>query len=128
MEFSARRLRKVLTYELRKQIGTKTITIRIGNHMVSSAIWNKFERVSFQSSKLHEPVGRVLFELFENSQVQIYSKIAREKPYDFQLIIHMKKFQLQTFETGMQARSFSLRNLAKLQRAQTFLIFFLLIF
>ena len=33
----------------------------------------------------------------------------------------MKKFQLQTFETGMQARSFSLRNLAKLQRAQIFL-------
>ena len=32
----------------------------------------------------------------------------------------MKKVQLQTFETGMQARSFSLQNLAKLQRAQIF--------
>ena len=60
----------------------------IGNHMVLSAIWNKFWTSEFLTS---EPVGRVLFELFQNSQVQIYSKIAREKPYDFQLIIHMKK-------------------------------------
>ena len=49
----------------------------MGNHMVLSAIWNKFERVGFQRVQncTSQPVGRVQFELFENPLVEIYSKL-----------------------------------------------------
>ena len=44
--------------------------------MVSSALWNKFARADFQRAQnCTSPIGRVLFELFENPRVQIYSKV-----------------------------------------------------
>ena len=53
--------------------------ICIGNHMSSSAIWKKFERVGFQKvQNSTSPTGRVLFELFENPWVQIFSKLHEE--------------------------------------------------
>ena len=46
--------------------GNSGNAICIGNYIVSSAIWNKFEPVGFR---------RVQFELFEITRVQIYSKL-----------------------------------------------------
>ena len=54
---------------------------RIGNHTVEF----------FKKLKLHEPLRRVQFRFLKNSQVQINSKL-NSKPYDYLLIIYMKKF------------------------------------
>ena len=65
----------------------------IGNHMISSAIWNKSARVNFQRlTKLHEPVGRVQFVVFEKFTSADLSQIARDKSCDYLLIIYMQKF------------------------------------
>ena len=45
--------------------------------MISSASWDKSARVNF-STKLHEPVGRVQFVVFEKFTNADLSQIARE--------------------------------------------------
>ena len=60
--------------------------------MISSAIWDKSARVNLRLTKLHEPVGRVQFVVFEKITSADLSQIAREKSCDYLLIIHIKKF------------------------------------
>ena len=61
--------------------------------MISSAIWDKSARVNFSRlTKLHEPVGRVQFVVFEKFTSADLSQIAREKSCDYLLIIYMQKF------------------------------------
>ena len=43
--------------------------------------------------KLHEPVGRVQFEGFEKLTSAYFFQIAREKFFDYLLIIYMQKFE-----------------------------------
>ena len=51
--------------------------ISIGNHMISSANWDKSARVYFsKTNKLHEPVGRVQFVVFEKFTSANLSQIA----------------------------------------------------
>ena len=64
--------------------------ICIGNHMISSAIWGKSVRVRL--IKLHKPVGRVQFVVFEKFTSADFSQIAREKSCDYLLIIRIQKF------------------------------------
>ncbi len=62
--------------------------------MVSSAIWKKRARVSFQRrSKLHESEGRVQFEVFEKLTSVCFFKL-HEKLYYYLLIIYMKKIRV----------------------------------
>ena len=56
--------------------------------MISSAIW-KF----FRQKKLHEPVGRLQFVVFEKNYECFLFQIAREKSFDYLLIIYVKKFR-----------------------------------
>ena len=50
--------------------------ISIGNHTVSSSIWNLIcTSEFFKKLKLHEPLRRVQFRFLKNSQVQINSKL-----------------------------------------------------
>ena len=57
----------------------------IGNHMISSAIWNKEALVNFSNSiKVHKPIGRVHFVLFEKFTSAYL--VAREKSWDYLLI------------------------------------------
>ena len=73
---------------------TAWASICIGNHMISSAIWNKQARVNFsKTNKLHEPVGRVQFVVFEKFTSAYLFQIAQEKSFDYLLIIYMKKFR-----------------------------------
>ena len=52
--------------------------------MISSAIWDKSARVNFQRlTKLHEPIGRVQFVVFEKFTSADLSQIAREKSCDY---------------------------------------------
>ena len=46
----------------------------------------------FKNLKLHEPLRRVQFEIFENLTRVNESQTEREKPYDYLLIMYMKKF------------------------------------
>ena len=55
--------------------------------MISSAIWDKSEQVNFQRlTKLHEPVGREQFVVFEKFTSSDLSQIAREKLCDYLLL------------------------------------------
>ena len=68
--------------------------IGIGNHMISSAIWNKYARVIFQRlTNCTSPVRRVQFGVFENFTSAYLFQIAREKSCDYLLIIYVQKFQ-----------------------------------
>ena len=61
--------------------------------MISSSIWDKSARVNFQRlTKLHKPVGRVQFVVFEKFTSADLSQIARDKSCDYLLIIYMQKF------------------------------------
>ena len=67
-------------------------------------IFEKFTRaylfqIALEKLKLHEPLRRVQFRFLKNSPVQINSKFEREKPYDYLLIIYMKKFAWRMFWT-----------------------------
>ena len=42
--------------------------------------------------KLHEPVGRVQFVVFEKLRVLIYSKLHEKKSFDYLLIIYKRQF------------------------------------
>ena len=44
-------------------------------------------------TKLHEPVGRVLFGVFEKFTSAYLFQITQEKSCDYLLIIYMKKFR-----------------------------------
>ena len=46
--------------------------------MISGAIWDKSARVKFSKTKLHEPLGRVQFVVFEKFTSADLSQIARE--------------------------------------------------
>ena len=60
----------------------------IGNHTVSNSIWNYFAPSEFfKKLKLHEPLRRVQFQLFEKLTNANSFQIEREKPYDYLLII-----------------------------------------
>ena len=60
--------------------------------MISSAIWDKLAQVNFSRlTKLHEPVRRVQFVVFEKFTSADLSQIAREKSCDYLLIIHIQK-------------------------------------
>ena len=65
--------------------------------MISSAIWNKQARANFSKTnklkKLHEPVGRVQFEVFEKFTIACLFQIAQEKSCDYVLIIYIKKIR-----------------------------------
>ena len=61
--------------------------VSIGNHRVSSSIWNKFCSEFFKNLKLHEPLRRVQFQLLEKLASANEFQIEREKPYDYLLII-----------------------------------------
>ena len=52
--------------------------------MISSAIWDKLARVNFSKTNLQF----VVFEKFTSADL---SQIAREKSYDYLLIIHVQK-------------------------------------
>ena len=66
----------------------RTFAFCIGNHMISSAIWDKSARVNF--SKTYQIVVQfVVFEKFTSADL---SQIAREKSCDCLLIIHIQKF------------------------------------
>ena len=55
--------------------------------MISSAIWNKFFK---DQKKVHEPVRRVHFVVFEEFTSAYLFQIAREKTCDDLLIIYTK--------------------------------------
>ena len=58
--------------------------ICIGNHMISSAFWDKSARVNFSRlTKLHEPVRLMKFVVFEKFTRAVLSQIAPEKSCDF---------------------------------------------
>ena len=59
--------------------------------MILSAIWDKSAQVK-RLTKLHKPVGRVQFVVFEKFTSADLSQIAREKSCDYLLIIHIQKF------------------------------------
>ena len=61
------------------------LSICIGNQMISSAIWKKIFK---DYKKLHEPVGRVQFVVFEKFTSAYLFQIAREKSFDYLLIIY----------------------------------------
>ena len=61
----------------------KQANISIGNHMIT----NK------RLTKLHMPVGRVQFRVFEKLTSAYLFQIAQEKSCDYLLIIYMKKFR-----------------------------------
>ena len=63
--------------------GVKQGCVSIGNHMISSAIWDKSARVNFSKANKF-----VVFEKFTSADL---SQIAREKLCDYLLIIHIKK-------------------------------------
>ena len=63
-----------------------------GNHIISSAIWDKSARVNFSLTNQNEPVGRVQFVVFEKFTSTDISQIAREKSCDYLLTIHIQKF------------------------------------
>ena len=52
---------------------------------------NKHEKIFQRLTKLHEPVGRVQFVVFEKFTSAYLFLIAREKSCDYLLIIYMKK-------------------------------------
>ena len=59
--------------------------------MISSAIWNKYARVNFsKTNKRAQPVGQVLFAVFEKFTGAYLFQIAREKSCDYLLIIFTK--------------------------------------
>ena len=53
---------------------------------------NQHEYIFQRLTKLHEPVGRVQFVVFEKFTSADLSQIAREKSCDYLLIIHIQKF------------------------------------
>ena len=63
--------------------------------MISSAIWNKLARVNFfqRLTKLHEPVGQVQFVVLKKLTCAYLFHIAREKSFDYVIIITMKKIR-----------------------------------
>ena len=67
----------------------------IDNHMISTAIWNKFFRIT----KLHEPVGRVQFGVFEKFTSFYLFQIAREQSCDYLFIIFIQRFRLRSTVT-----------------------------
>ena len=58
--------------------------VRIGNHIISSAIWNKYARVNFFKHKQNCTSFTSAY-LFQ---------IARENSCDYVLIIYMKKYEI----------------------------------
>ena len=58
--------------------------------MISRAIWNKQARATFFKGyeKLHEPVGRVQFLVFEKFASAYLFQIVREKSFDYLLITY----------------------------------------
>ena len=54
---------------------------------------NKHEWIFQRLTKLHEPVGRVQFVVFEKFTSAYLFQIAQEKSCDYLLIINMKKFR-----------------------------------
>ena len=52
---------------------------------------NKHEQIFQRQTKLHEPVGRVQFGVFEKFTSAYLFQIAQEKSCDNLLIIHMNK-------------------------------------
>ena len=62
-----------------------------GNHMILRAIWNKYARVNFsKTTKLHEPVGRVKFGVFEKFTSAYLFQIAQEKSCDYLLLLYIR--------------------------------------
>ena len=88
--------------------------ISIGNHMISSAIWDKLARINFsKTNQIARPVGRVQFVVFEKFTRANVSQIAREKSCDYLLIIHIQK--LYTATSGCQTKDvFSLKTVKTL--------------
>ena len=82
--------------------------------MISSAIWDKLARVNFsKTGKLHEPVGRVQFVVFEKFTSADLSQIAREKSCDYLLIIHIQKSENCTPQVDVKLKTCSVAYLFK---------------
>ena len=59
--------------------------------MISSTIWDKSAQANF--SKTNQPPGRVQFVVFQKLTSAVLAQIAREKSYDYLLIIcHLAAF------------------------------------
>ena len=70
---------------IRVQHSTEAIQL-VRDHVISSAIWNKWARLT----KLNEPVGRVQFGVCEKFTSAYLFQIAQEKSFDYLIIIYMK--------------------------------------
>ena len=77
---------KVYLYSVKAQPSEFSVLIRIGNHMISSTIWNKEAWVNI--SKTNN-----LWSSKEFTNAYLF-QTAREKSCDYVLILHMKKYEI----------------------------------